>query len=86
MLFFRGVLTSVARYLASDPRVQAKATKIIENEVKPRAEAAWRETKPKLDAARNELQGIAKETPPLEHPIRFTAKVRDRMVKRFKER
>lgn len=86
MPFFRGVLTSVARYIASDPRAQAKASEIIEKEVKPRAAAAWRETKPKLDAARHELQGIAKETPPLEHPIRFTAKVRDRMVERLKLR
>ena len=86
MPFMRGVLTSVARYLASNPRVQAKATDIIEKEVKPRAEAAWRETKPKLDAAKNDLQGIAKESPPLEHPIRFTARVKDRMIERFKQR
>lgn len=80
MLILRRLLTRVAARVASDPRVQAKAAEVLEQEVKPRAQAAWRRAKPKLESARDELREIAQETDPREHPGRFAAKVKDRVL------
>ncbi len=79
MLMLRSLLLRAARQLAADPRVQAKAADLYESEVKPRAQAAWRETKPKLDAAKSELQDIAKETDPRRDPRGFAAKLKARL-------
>ena len=57
-----------ARRAATDPRVRAKAAEIYQNEVKPRARAAWRETKPRLAPAKQDLQEIARETDPQRDP------------------
>ena len=58
------LLLAAARRAAADPRVQAKAADIYQNEVKPRARAAWRQTKPRLVAAKQDLKHIARETDP----------------------
>jgi hypothetical protein len=60
------LLLRAAERIVSDPRVQAKASEVFEREVKPRAEAAWRQTKPRLDTAKTELRDIARETDPRE--------------------
>ncbi len=47
----RQLVLYAARRIASDPRVRAKAAEVLETEIKPRAKAAWRQTKPKIEAA-----------------------------------
>ncbi|MFQ5940066.1 MAG: hypothetical protein ACE5KL_08395 [Alphaproteobacteria bacterium] len=86
MLILRRLVLHAARRIASDPRVQAKAAEVFEKEVKPRAKAAWRQTKPRLDAAKAELQDIAGETDPREKPREFAAKVKQRFFDREKRR
>jgi hypothetical protein len=84
MTILRRMLFQAARRLGSDPRVRAKAQETFETEVKPRAQAAWRRTKPKLDAARDELRDIAREADPRQNPRAFAAKVKERLAKRDK--
>ena len=86
MSIFHRVLFHAARRIASDARVRAKAAEVFDSEVKPRAQAAWRRTKPKLDAAKAELQDIARETDPREHPRAFAAKLKERLANRGKRR
>ena len=86
MLMLRRLLFYAARRIASDPRLRAKAAEVFESEVKPRAQAAWRQTKPKLEAAKAELEDIARETDPRRHPRKFAAKLKERLVDREKPR
>ena len=44
MPLIRNLLLQAAQKLAADPRVRAKASEVIEQEIKPRAEAAWQDT------------------------------------------
>jgi len=62
---------------------------VYEKEVKPRARAAWRQAKPKLDAAKAEmdaakaeLKDIAAETDPRKNPREFAARVKRRFLDR----
>ncbi len=80
------LLVYAAAKLTSDPRVRAKAADVLEREVKPRAAAAWRRTRPKLEAARDELRDIAEETDPRENPRAFAVKVKERFLERGKSR
>ncbi len=61
MAILRRLRVHAAARLTSDPRVRAKAADILEHEVKPRATVAWRQTRPKLEAARDEVRDIAEE-------------------------
>ncbi len=81
MLVFRQLLIRAAKQIAADPRVQAKAAEIIQTEIKPRAQSAWRNTKPKLASAKAELQEIAREIDPRDDPKAFAAKVKQRFLK-----
>ena len=80
MPVFRRLLIQAARQIAANPRVQAKAAEVIQTQVKPRAEEAWRNTKPKLAAAKAELQDIAREVDPRDDPKAFAIKVKDRFL------
>ena len=80
------LLWHAAKRIASDPRVRAKASEVFEGQVKPRAKAAWRQTKPRLDAAKAELADIARETDPRENPRKFVAQVKRRFLDRDKRR
>ena len=51
MPLFRRLLAAAVQRIAADPRARAKAAEVYENEVKPRAEAAWQKNKPKVEAA-----------------------------------
>ncbi len=79
MLPIRQLVLYAARRIAADPRVRAKAAEVLETEIKPRAKAAWRETKPKLEAAKAEITDIARETRHLKHPKKFAAKLKERL-------
>lgn len=85
MPLLRSLLMRAARWVATDPRVQAKAADLYHREVKPRAEAAWQETKPKLDAARRDLGDIARETDPRRDPKGFAKKLKQRFIDRDEE-
>ena len=76
------LLWEAARRFASDSRVQAKAAEVLKTEIKPRAEAAWRQAKPKLDAAKAELRDAAREANPRQDPRKFAAKVKERFLGR----
>ena len=82
MPILRRLLIRAATRLASDPRLRAKAAEVVDREVKPRAQAAWRRTRPKLESARDELKDIARETDPRENPRAFAAKVKARILDR----
>jgi len=73
------LLLGAAKRIAADPRLRAKAAELVETEVKPRAEAAWRQAKPKLGNAAAELRDIARETDPRAHPGKFVSKVKERL-------
>jgi len=68
--------------LASDPRARAKAAEVFEKEVKPRAAQAWRQGKPRFDAAKRDIQEIAREADPRKDPRRFVAKLKRRFFDR----
>ncbi len=78
------LLIGAARLIASDPRVQEKAADILENQVRPRAEDAWRKAKPKIDAAKAELRDAAAESDPIRDPRGFAAKLKGRIFPRSK--
>ena len=86
MTILRRVLFHAVKRIVSDGRVRDKARDVFESEVKPRAEAAWRQAKPKLDAAKAELHDIAREADPRENPRKFAAKLKQRIVDRKKRR
>ncbi len=81
MLLHR-LLFNVARKAAADPRVRAKAVDVFEREVKPRATAAWAETKPKLDAARDDIKKAAATIDPRTDPAGFAGELKRRLVKK----
>ncbi len=81
-MIFRRLLFYAASWIASNPRVRAKAAEVFEREVKPRAEEAWRKAKPKLDAAKAEIEDIAREADPRANPRQFAAKLKERLLDR----
>jgi hypothetical protein len=82
MLILRRLLTHAARRAAADPRVQAKAADLYEEQVKPRADTAWRNTKANFDFAKSELRDIAGETDPRKNPTEFLSKAKKRLFGR----
>ena len=80
MLLLRRLLTYAVRRVVSDPRVQAKAAELYAAKVKPRVEAALRDTKANLDFAKSELRDVASETDPLKNPREFVAKAKTRLL------
>ncbi len=72
----RRLLWFTAKRIAADERVQAKATEVIQDEVKPRAKEAWRRVKPKLDTARTEMRDIARDMDLPKNTREFTEKVK----------
>jgi hypothetical protein len=65
---FRNLLVSAARRIAANPEVQARAAESYEKSVKPR-----------LSAAREELQDLTRESDPLQDPGGFARRLRDRI-------
>lgn len=68
MPLLRNLLVSAARRIASNPEVQARAADTYEKSVKPR-----------ISAAREELQDLARENDPLKDPGGFARRIRDRV-------
>ena len=82
MALLHRLLLQAARRAAADPRVQAKAAELYQTKLKPRAQAAWREAKPKLDAAKQEIKEIARESDPRREPKAFAARLKARFIDR----
>jgi hypothetical protein len=78
----RRLLLHAARHIAADPRVQAKAIEVIETEIKPRAKAALRHAKPKLESIKADLEDIVLEADPRTEPMKFAAKIKERFIGR----
>ena len=85
MPILRTLLTHAARRLASDPRARKIATDTYQNEVKPRAEAAWKTAKPRIDETRADIGTIAKETDIRKHPARFAGRATRRILAELKD-
>ncbi len=68
MALIHRLLFHAAQRLATDQRVKEKAAELIETEVKPRVRDAWKQAKPRIDAAKSDLAQIASETDPREKP------------------
>jgi hypothetical protein len=84
MSFLRKLLFRAVRRVATDERVQRAAADAYQNEVKPRAQAAWEKTKPRLEETKADIGKIAAETDARRHPARFAGKATRRVLKAFK--
>ena len=82
MPLLRQALFYAARRLASDPRLRRRAAEVLENEVKPRAQAALREVKPKVRAVREDLKDAARTVDVRKDPIGFANEAVDRLRQR----
>ena len=59
MSFLRRLVIRAAQELGHNPEVRAKASKVLKEDVKPRAEQAWREAQPKIEKAKLRLKRFA---------------------------
>ena len=75
LMLLRRLLFYAARKAAADPRVRAKAADVFEREIRPRATAAWAETKPRLDAAREDIKNAAAKADPRSDPTGFAGEL-----------
>ena len=74
MPILRNLIFRTARRIATDERIQQKAADTYHEEIKPRADAAWSATKPRIESTRDDIKKIAQETRPMEEPARFTGR------------
>jgi len=84
MFFLQKLLFKAARRVATDERVQRAAADAYNNEVKPRAQAAWGKAKPRLEETKADIGKIAEETDARRHPARFAGKATRRMLNELK--
>lgn len=84
MNLLRKFLFQAARRVATDERVQRAAADAYRNEIKPRAEAAWKKAKPRLEETRADIGKIAEETNARQHPARFAGKATRRVLQELK--
>ena len=84
MILLRKILLQAARRIATDERVQRMAADTYRNEVKPRAEAAWQNAKPRLEETKADIARIAEETDARQHPARFAGKATRRVLRELK--
>ncbi len=82
MMPLRRLLFNAARKAAADPRIRAKAAEVFEREVKPRAKAAWAETRPKLEAARDDVKEAAAKVDPRDDPAGFAGELKRRLAEK----
>ena len=59
MSLFRRFLIRAARELGQNPKARAKASQVLEEDIKPRAKQAWREAQPKIENAKLGLKRFA---------------------------
>ena len=83
MPILRNLIFRAARRIAADERIQKKAAETYHDEIKPRAEAAWLATKPRIDKTRDDIKKIAQETKPAEEPAQFAGRAVRRVLDEF---
>ncbi len=59
MSLLRRYLIRAAQELRHNPKARAKASQVLEEDVKPRAKQAWREAQPKIENAKLGLKHFA---------------------------
>lgn len=59
MPIFKKVLWLAAQRIASDPKMRAKVSTLVEKEIKPRAEAEWNRISPKVRKISDKLGQFA---------------------------
>ena len=83
MPILRNLIFKAAQRIATDERVQKKAAETYHDEIKPRADAAWVATKPRIDKTRDDIKKIAQETKPTEEPAHFAGRAARRIFEEF---
>ena len=73
-----------ARRLATDERARRVAANTFESTVKPRAEAAWKAAKPRIDETRADIGQLAKDTDAQRNPARFAGRATKRILREFR--
>ena len=79
MPILRNLIFKAAQRIATDERVQQKAAETYHDEIKPRADAAWVATKPRIYKTRDDIKKIAQETKPTEEPALFAGRAARRI-------
>ena len=80
MFLLRKLLFKAARRVATDERVRRAAAETYRNQVKPRAEAAWKKAQPRVEETKADIGRIAEETDARRHPARFAGKATRRVL------
>ena len=86
MSLLRNFLFKAARRVATDERVQRAAADTYRDQVKPRAQAAWKKAQPRLEEAKADIGRIAEETDARRHPARFAGKATKRVIDALKSK
>ena len=81
-MLLRRLLFHAAQKAAADPRIRAKAVNVFEHKIKPRATAAWAETKPRLDTARDDIKKAAATVDPRSNPAGFAGELKRRITQK----
>jgi len=61
MSFLSRIVMRVAREVSQNPEARAKASEVLEDDVKPRAKKAWSDAQPKIADAKLGLKRFVKE-------------------------
>ena len=61
MSFLRRLVIRVAHELRDNPEARAKAEQVLEDDVKPRAQKAWKDAQPKIEEAKLDLKRFARK-------------------------
>ena len=83
MPILRKLIVKAVQCIATNERVQQKAAETYHGEIKPRADAAWVATKPRIDKTRDDIKKIAQETKPTEEPAHFAGRAARRIFDEF---
>ncbi len=82
---FRSLLFNIAKRIATDPRVQEKASSTFEQDVKPVLKSVAERAKSNIKFAAGEIKETARQSNPLEEPGDFLQKVREKLLDPEKE-
>lgn len=61
MNFLRRLVVRAAQELAANPEARAKASQVLEDDVKPRARKAWQEAQPEIENAKQGFWRFARK-------------------------
>ena len=77
---FRSLLFNIAKRIATDPRIQEKASSTFEQDVKPVLKSVAERAKSNIKFAAGEIKETAQQSSPLEEPGNFLQKVREKLL------